>query len=184
MNDREEYVLALLDGVRSGARMAFFQLCECYRPLIASQVDLFSVSATFREEMVGDAILALYRAALTYREGEGVTFGLYARICIKNALISAFRKEEAHAHLSLDELAARLADEGAEAPDARLLLKEEAGDIYRVALSCLSGYEMRVFHLYVGGATQREIAHTLGRSEKSVANAIGRMLKKLRARLN
>ncbi len=184
MNDKEEYVLSLLGGVRSGARAAFFDLCECYRPLITSQVNLFSVDGAFRDEMVEEAILALYRAALKYRAGEGVTFGLFARICIKNALISAYRKEETHAHLSLDELAAQLADEGMEAPDARLLLKEEAGDIYKLALSCLSGYEMRVFHMYIGGASVGEIALSLGRTEKSVANAIGRMLKKLRAGLN
>lgn len=183
MNVKEETVLALLDGVRSGARTAFFDLCECYRPLILSQVGLFSEPGGMWDEMMGDAILALYRAALRYRPGSGVTFGLYARICIRNALISAYRKAAAHAHLSLEELSSRLTDEGVEAPDAHLIDKEEVGDLYRAALSCLSGYELRVFHSYIGGETPSEIARTLGRSEKSVANAIGRMLRKLRAEL-
>ncbi len=184
MNGKEEQVLSLIEGVRSGARMAFFNLCECYRPLIVSQVNLFCEGGSMWDEMVEDAILALYRAALKYRAGEGVTFGLYARICIKNALISAFRKQESRAHLSLEDIASQLADEGAESPDVHMIIKEEVGDLYRVALSCLSGYEMRVFLSYVGGREPREIARSLGKSEKSVANAIGRMLKKLRARLN
>ena len=68
-------------------------------------------------------------------------------------------------------------------PAGRLIMAEETGDLYRAALSCLSEYELHIFLLYIRGEAPRRIASEVGRTEKSVSNAIGRMLRKLRGQL-
>lgn len=44
------------------------------------------------EDLRQCAALALFKAAQTYDEGKEVSFGLYAKICVNNALISTLRK--------------------------------------------------------------------------------------------
>ena len=183
MNDREEKVLGLIAGVRAGQRTAFSDLLSDFRPLLISQVNRFSGDAALRDELLQDATLALYRAALRFRREEGVSFGTFARVCIANALTSAYRKIKAAAVSSLEELLPYMEDTG-EDPERCVITAEETSELYRAAKACLSEYEIRVFLLYIRGYTPRQIAPEVGRTEKSVSNAIGRMLTKLRARLN
>ena len=182
MNDKQEQVVALIAAIRAGDRTAFSGLLTMYRPLIVSQVGRFFSEGPEWDELYQDATLALYRAALCYREGEGVTFGSFARACIRNALVSAYRKLRAAAHIPIDGLLPQL-EAVEEGPEYRMILAEETSGLYRAALACLSEYEMRIFLRYIRGATPREIAPEVGRTEKSVSNAIGRMLVKLRGRL-
>lgn len=183
MNDKEEKVLGLIAGVRAGQRTAFSDLLLAYRPLLISQVSGFASEGALWDELFQDATLALYRAALRYRKEEGVAFGAFARVCIANALTSAYRKRRAAAVSSIEELLPYIEDAG-EDPERRVIAAEESIDLYRAAKDCLSEYEIRVFLLYIRGYTPRKIAPEVGRTEKSVSNAISRMLKKLRARLN
>ena len=189
MDIKEEKILLMVADVQSGDRSAFSALLSMYRPLLHARISRFLPSDTERDELYQDASLALYRAALRYRDGMGVTFGAYARVCVDNALISAYRKARADSGLcSLDALREAgdepLAFEGEVAdPALSLIAREEASDLYRAALSCLSRYEAQVFLSYIRGYASHEIAPAVGRSEKSVANAISRALSKLRAQL-
>ena len=188
MNYTEETVLTLVRAVRSGDRSAFSELLSAYRPLILSQVARFS-DVCDRDELLQDASLALYRAAFSYRAEAGVTFGVFARVCIGNALVSVCRRARTEAGLfSLEEIretgAMPMLEADGEDPESRLIAREETADLYRAAKDCLSPYEMAVFIRYVRGYTPRQIAPEVARSEKSVSNAIGRILGKLRARLS
>ena len=189
MDIKEEKVLMLIADVQSGDRSAFSDLLSMYRPLLYARISRFLPSDTERDELYQDASLALYRAALCYRKEAGVTFGAFARVCVDNALVSAYRKASAaRGVFSLDAMREAgdeplLSDEAAPDPSHSLIEREEASGLYRMALSCLSGYEAQVFLSYIRGYAPQEIASALGRSEKSVANAIGRALSKLRAQL-
>ena len=183
MTENEEGVLSLIKAVRAGERTAFTDLLAMYRPLVSAQVSRFSQAGPLKEELLQDATLALYRAALCYRKEKGVSFGAFARTCVANALVSAYRKSRSTSVASIEEILPFMEGEG-EDPLVRVIAQEETGDLYRAALACLSAYELRVFLLYIRGYTPRQIAPEVGRTEKSVSNAIGRMLQKLRAQLN
>ncbi len=181
MEHTEERVLQLVSATREGDLAAFSTLLTIYRPLILSQVAAFSASAE-EEDLEQDASLALYRAALSYRATGAVTFGAFAKVCIRHALISARRRARPEAvDLPLPEepVAAELTE-----PAELLIQREEVTDLYRAACECLSAYEIRVFLMYIRGYTPKQIAPCLGKTEKSVSNAIARMLAKLRARFS
>lgn len=189
MDIKEEKVLVLIADVQSGDQSAFSALLSMYRPLLCARISRFSPSDTERDELYQDASMALYRAALCYRADTGVSFGAFARVCVDNALISAYRKASSERGVcSLDALQESgdeplLLDGGAADPSHNLIEREAASDLYRMAISCLSRYELQVFLSYIRGYATCEIASAIGRSEKSVANAISRALAKLRAQL-
>ena len=185
MANREVEVTALLTAVKGGDNVAFAELLDMYRPMLTSRVRLFTDDGVEGKELFQEATLALYRAALSYREGRGVTFGAFARVCVANALVSARRRSRSAALLSLDQLceegAAPIAEVGDVAED--LITREEIAELCRVARATLSKYEMQVFLPYINGDSTRKIAEMVGKDEKSVANAIARALSKLRTQL-
>ncbi len=187
MNERNEKDLASLAAVRAGDSQACADLFDAYRPLTESMV-AFVLSRVMADEaeVRSEGEFALYRAAMTYDlEQTTMTFGLYAKICMKNHLTSRFlRHRTSPSPVSLDELAGNggcddLVSEDMDAVEGEERLLALHGKIKEV----LSTYELTVFHLWLEDYSAREIASRVGRDEKSVTNAISRSLLKIRRAL-
>ena len=91
----------LLHAVCEGDQDAFEVLLVQYRPLIDRSVSRFGgklYSEESREDMRQEAMAAFYDAIRSYRtDQEKVEFGLYAKVCIGNRLISHLRREQKQA---------------------------------------------------------------------------------------
>ncbi len=195
----------LLVGVRRKDVGAFECLAEQYRSLTEAAVRRFAPSFGISGEAGAEepvyalddlrqyASMALYRAAETYSpddKGEKVSFGLYAKVCVQNAMITELRKyrrelkrrtvrEEVHQnHGERDKNRRR-----AEDPLCRIVSDESMRGMLEDFRSALSGYEQEVFEQYIIGKSVTEIAERLGKDAKSVSNAIYRMKVKIRGLL-
>jgi RNA polymerase sporulation-specific sigma factor len=189
VRQEDEEVAELLSLIRVGRADAFPRLVQVYHPLLLSRVAAFSLEGDAADDAYSEATLALYRAALRYREGAGVTFGLYAKICIDNALKTGYKKSrhgtsasDGRVNLvSLDDVSA---SELAADFSAPLLEKEAFSALVSRLMAALSSYEKTVFTLYyINGIAVSEVAKQLGKEEKSVKNAISRIVIKLRKEL-
>jgi len=169
----------LLTEVRAGNESAFSKLVSLYQPLLLDKSLRFSCGdESKKEDAYQEACLALHRAALTYDETKEATFGLYARVCVVNALRSQYRREAtAPDTVPLDEelLLADSFDELEEQENFERLLARINAE--------LSVYERKVFALYIDDVSVSEIAEMLGKDEKSIRNAITRIKVKLREKL-
>lgn len=163
---------------------AFSALMERYLSLIEKTVDRFAGevrTAADREDLRQEALLSFYGAAMSYDLSQSrVTFGLYAQICMTNRLISCARRMN-----RADEEEPIPTDYPADAPTADPSVSVVAGErlarTYAVLRRVLSPFEFRVWECYLGGSTAKEIAELLGREEKAITNAIGRIRRKIRA---
>ena len=111
-----------------------------------------------------------------------MTFGLYARICVRNALISFHRRRAMPAGISLCSIDSLLLPDERE-PVGTLVEAERLSELIREIEARLSSYEMRVLALLIEGEKNAQIARMVGKSEKSVANAVFRIQSKLRKML-
>lgn len=172
-------VSSLLLFVRANNNLAFEELAARYSPLINKVISELDTPGARHDEAVSEGYMALYRAAMSYDiENNGVTFGLYAKICIWRRLCDFFGREmrEEARLLELDECSLP-ANSGTE---MGIILKENMKRYLKLARTFLSDYEYRVFRLYLCGMTTKEIAEALDASPKSVDNAKHRMMKHLR----
>jgi RNA polymerase sporulation-specific sigma factor len=177
---------ALLESARLGSDDAFAALCERYTPMLSKLVDRFSLDLCEADvsELKQEARIAFFRAVGSYAlENGAVTFGLYARVCVRNALVSHYRARKRQIPVcSFDELDEVLLS-NSEEPSEPLIAAEAAEGIYRKIGAVLSPYERSVFDMYIEGESIRSMAKKLKKSEKSVSNAVYRILSKLRAAL-
>ena len=190
-NAKEAEVKRLLALIKEGDSEAFSTLCGIYAPLIEGMTRRFAPSMGITETTIGtgglgmeelrqDASMSLYKAALRYdpddeQKGKAVSFGLYAKICIRNALISVFRRAKREERKWERE---QKTSEKEDTSDKTL--PEEAIEPFA---EVLSPFEYTVFALYITGKPPREISAEVGKSEKSVSNAIYRSKTKIKGML-
>lgn len=177
-----------IEKVKEGDQTAFLELLEKYKPLLHSQVSKFTnddLTMALYEDLLQEATLAFYNAILNYDNSQSdVEFGLYARICVYNALVSQMRVISRRKIEELTEPDSCTFDVPDSFDPARNIVEEESiRDIYSVIKQNLSDYEYSIWRSYMLGKTAREIAEKLGKDEKSVANAVFRIRRKLRALL-
>lgn len=190
----ETETLDLLKRISDGDGFAFSELSSKYKTLTesaslraAKSLEASGLStADCIEDLRQEAQLALYRAALRYdREGMAgkVTFGLFAKVCVRNAMISQIRKAAAKRRRHEKAVSAAeelMAADGIDETSERVLSNMELERILEKSGSTLSDMECAVLMLYLQGKSNVEIAHQMGRSAKSVSNAIYRMKVKLK----
>ena len=178
-------VVGLIKSFRGGDQSAFKELVEKYDPLIDSLVSKFfdsDIEGLSRDDLRQEAILRFYNSILTYDTDQcEVEFGLYAKICISNALISQLRLQKKRTAEHLTELQDTFFFvNDSEDPSDRILEEERIKSLYSLIRKNLSPYEYRIWQLYMSGHTAKDICIVVESDERSVANAIYRIRKKLK----
>ena len=190
MNENDNKLTFLLKKLQQGDKSVFSAVEQDFSPLINSLIAKYA-QGTDELEIMQEARLALYNAAMSYDlTQKKVSFGLYAKICISNALISDARKRSKNKGqvFSLDEIeecgsySTYFPEENYDL-SKHLIDNEDAEYLYKKAVLVLSPYEAKVFELYIKGFTTSQIAQTLDKTEKSVSNALYRMKVKIRGLL-
>ena len=175
MDKNTESIRELLLAVQKDAPEAFTTLTEQYRPLLLSMAESFLGSmppdTLALEDLVQEATIALYKAACRYDLGQSkVTFGLYAKICIRNHLVSTLRRQIRFAKKNR--------------PPAQMSSSEGETVKWNSVAEQLSGlltrYEEQVLALRLQNYSYKEIADKLSADPKSVDNALYRIRRKLR----
>lgn len=182
-----EELVKIIGSVRAGDMFAFEQLSRKYRPLLVSTVNVTMtvgtacLSESDRDDLMQEALLALYKAACSYNENNNVRFGLYAKFCIRNGVINAAEKLSRQ-NISIAEIEPVFEDtaDTDATPEEYLIANEKAEEIQAFMEKELTAYERKVFLLHLAQHTYAEIADIVGRDIKSVANAITRVRAKLR----
>ena len=180
LKNRELSELITLISRADTADDAFAELVARYMPLLKSRVLRYVQQSVDVSEAMQEAQIALHSAAVTYDPDRcnGVTFGLYADICIANKLRSMLRQR---ARVSEKEslVDTERVTSGVDV-ESFIATRAMCERVMSIARTQLSEYEFEVFRLTFERYTTRDIAARLGRSAKSVDNAKHRISKNLR----
>ncbi len=177
----------LIDEYRRDNELAFDRLAELYRPMLLAAVASYGdalAEVYDADDLMQYALIALSKAALTYNASQSkVSFGLYAKVCVNNSMISRARfAARRSVNLLPIENFLSLADT-ADVSDG-VVDHESAQALENLMTENLSKLEYDVLLLYASGLSSAEIAERLSRAQRSVDNAIFRARKKLKSVLN
>lgn len=178
----------LIDLVVSGDSNAFSALVEKYSPMLKKILSAYTTEDMSKEDIEDlgqEELIAFYRAVLNFdREQEDVEFGLYAKVCITNSMISykrAMAKKSKESLIGDEEMNSILDPDG---EVSRMIeIRESERELGAQIEKSLSEYENEVWSYYVNGYSSRQIAQELNSNEKSIDNAIFRIRKKLKTLL-
>ena len=174
-------IIELILQVRAGDSNAFSQMCEQYSNLLDGVSQKYASACNdtnLKEDFLQEAKMAFYNAAMRYNiEESKVTFGAYAKVCVRNRLISCIRKLNSQKR----RMGEGTAEDGGSWSLQDTVVRRELGEkLISVADGILSKYEKRIFSLYLEGRKAKEISRIVARNERSVNNAIYRIRLKLK----
>ena len=172
----------LILAAKSGDESAFSELCQVYKPLIENMTSRYiarlSAIIQDKDDLRQEATVAFYRAVTTYDlTQDKVSFGLYAKICINNRMISLMRRANKK---SMPKTVSQKKEKGRKIGGRVLDLSE----LLSVSDRILSKREKLVFGYYIEGKSYKEISQLLHMSEKSVDNALFRAKSKIKLHYN
>ena len=157
---------------------AFDQLVQRYTPMIRKVISGFEATGYDTDELFAECCVALHIAAQRYDlQQDEVTFGLYARICVRNRILDMLRRADSEQTVSELDVE-QMTDE--DSVEERLADREIFDRLLVSARNLLSDYEYRVLLLHIQGYKTSAIAAMLDRSAKSVDNAKFRLFRRLR----
>ena len=186
--NRNYEVEKLIDLVISGDSDAFSALVEKYNPMLKKILNSYTTEEMSKEDVEDlgqEELIAFYRAIISFdAEQKNVEFGLYAKICVTNSMISYKRAAAKKSNESLigDEEINSITDPDGEIPKF-FEMRESERELGEQIEKTLSEYENEVWSYYVNGYSSKEIATKLSSSEKSIDNAIFRIRRKLKTLL-
>lgn len=147
------------------------------------------------DDLRQEARIGLLKAIRDYHPGHNAAFKTFANLCITRQILTSVKNANRRKHGVLstaesldapaygDETARTLwetvADTRSENPESAYLRRALLDSVSRRMPQLLSHLELQVLLAYVRGETYQEIARRLGRSPKSIDNAIQRAKQKL-----
>ena len=196
--DYKEYSDELLVRMaRDGDEKAEDFLLKKYKDFVRSKARAYFLVGGDSDDLIQEGMIGLYNAIGHYDESIASAFMAYAAICINNKLISAVSADGRQKNAPLNgyvSIYSSITDEtGEEAslsdvlpdteninPEAIILNEEQEKLTINRLLGKLSALEKEILSYYMEGMSYSEIAKLIGKTEKSVDNAIQRIRLKMR----
>ncbi|MCR5215172.1 MAG: sigma-70 family RNA polymerase sigma factor [Eubacterium sp.] len=182
----------LIKLTRLGDKDAEEYLLMKYKSFVNNEVrTMFLVGAEI-EDLAQEGMIGLFLAIRDYDIESKASFSTFAYTCIRNKCRSAIAAANRMKHSPLNNYISFfyndddsnemeiVSDEGMNDPEFIVIRQEKLEKMYEDLEMKLSPMEKKVVSLYLEGMTRREIADKIGKSEKSIDNALTRIHNKLK----
>lgn len=151
----------------------FRQVRVCARPYFLAGGD--------SEDLIQEAMFGLLKAIREFDPKHDARFKTFAEVCIRNRIRSAVTNAARSKHAPLNDsvpFESPMLGSGASPEELYISREEEAERLTRLG-ERLSSLEREVLKLFLLGLSYQEISEQVGRSIKSVDNAVQRIRRKV-----
>lgn len=192
----------LIKRVRAGDDRAVDILMEKYKGLVRHRAKSMYILGGDSDDLIQEGMIGLFKAIRDYDPGRDASFQTFAQLCTTRQMYSAVTSYGRKKHqplntaVSLNMEVPKSGSDGSEDnsmplmdtvaasadsdPEEYLIERESLEQLEEKIETELSPFEKQVLELHLTGMGYVEIAHVLGRDEKSTDNALQRIRKKLR----
>lgn len=178
-----------------GNRRAEEVLVTRYHRLVRACARPYFLTGGDSEDLIQEGMVGLIHAVREYDESKAASFHTFAEVCIRNKLFSVLRAASCDKHTPLNQsipldipffdsnsYSQVASDLVASSPEDLLIHREYMESLLSGVRKQLSEFEAKILGYYLDGYSCQEIAAFVGRSLKSVDNAVQRVRRKISAR--
>ena len=175
-------------GAAQGCSHAEAELVRRYGWLVRACARPLFLAGGDSEDLIQEGFLGLLTAIRSFDSERDAAFRTFAEICIRSRLHTAVRAAQGGKHAPLNHSVSYeppLFDgtnaylfSSAESPEDVVIGREELKERLEALKGRLSKFEAQILPPYLNGLSCGEIAQRVGRSQKSVDNAIQRIRRK------
>ena len=183
---------ALCAMAASGNRLAEETLVTRYHRFVRTCARPFFLAGGDSEDLTQEGMVGLIRAVREYDASKEASFRTFAETCIRNRLYSVLRAAARDKHKALNQSVSLDTPEfdshsytsgtnnlAQRNPEDFLIDREHTAALLSGVRKQLSEFEAKILGYYLDGLSCREIALEVGKSAKSVDNAVQRIRRKV-----
>jgi RNA polymerase sporulation-specific sigma factor len=186
---------AVAELARGNDGDALEYLLNKYKNFVRAKARSYFLIGADREDIVQEGMIGLYKAVRDFRSSKLASFRAFAELCVTRQIITAIKTATRQKHRPLnsyvslnkpayDEESDRMlidviSNSKISNPEDIFIGREDFTSIETKMSKILSPLEMQVLRKYIDGKSYFEVADELGRSVKSVDNALQRVKNKL-----
>ena len=181
MRDKHQYSdETLCTLAASGDRIAEEVLVLRYNRLVRICARPYFLTGGDSEDLIQEAMFGLLKAIREFDSERDASFRTFAEVCIRNRIRSVITAAARGKHAPLNNsIPMEALPDMISGPEESLIDREEDSERLRRLEDRLSSLEKSILSLYLAGLTYDEIGRQLGRSSKSVDNAVQRIRRKV-----
>ena len=182
----------LIEKLRQGEDDITDYILEKYKPLVRKKTNAMYLIGGETEDLIQEGMIGLFKAIRDYKPDKDASFYHFAELCINRQLYSALEASNRKKHQPLNSYISLSEQEHPDAVAAELLVDKESGpeqtvieqevwEEYKKRLAQnLPRMENQVLQYYLDGNHYIQIAEMMGKSPKSIDNALQRIRQKIR----
>ena len=191
LKDEELVIMA-----HEGSTTAEEFLIRKYKGLARVKAQQYFIVGADNDDVMQEGMIGIFEAIRDYDVDSEASFRTFAELCVTRQIISAIKRANRKKHQILNDSLSlnsedKNADDAGDAllehiaagegvdPESLTLMNEVTSYLKADGLDVLSPFENKVWTEMRRGLTYREIAEALGKTPKSVDNAIQRIKKKI-----
>ena len=178
----------LIFRLRQGETDISDYLMEKYKEFVRKKARTMFLIGGETDDLIQEGMIGLFKAIQNYQSDRDTSFQTFANLCIDRQLCSAVQYSNRQKHLPLNSYVS-LSDENesehlegswSEDPETIMIDQESVRNLELEIAKALSPMENKVLNYYLRGYGYVKIAEIMGKSPKSIDNALQRIRGKVR----
>lgn len=184
----------LIGRLRGGELPIMDYILAKYKPVVRKKANAMYLIGGETEDLIQEGMIGLFKAIRDFREDKESSFFTFAGLCISRQLYSAARASNRKKHVPLNTyvsfdasagedgkpLSETLTADIMENPEQIVIAQENIRVFFEDLKRCLSVFEIEVLNEYLTGENYRQIAEKMGKSPKTIDNALSRIKIKIK----
>ena len=187
----DEELIEMYRGSREHTGISDY-LIEKYKNLVRKKARAMYLIGAETDDLIQEGMIGLFKAVQDYQPDKEASFQTFARICIDRQVYSAIQSSRRQKHQPLNSYVSlsengeetEFVDVQAEDPETIIIDRENTENLQVQIKENLSVMENKVLECYLEGNDYNRIAQLLGKTPKSIDNALRRIRTKIRRQID
>lgn len=185
----------LIQELREGNTEVVDYIMEKYKNMVRKKAKAMYILGGENDDLIQEGMIGLFKAVRDYNSGSEASFATFAELCVARQMYSAIEASKRKKHIPLNSyvsiyetgtgevdgngtplpLVDTMEAEQESNPETLILGREQIEQLKDSLESCLSSLENEVFYLHLQGNDYQTIAKIMGKSPKTIDNALQRI---------
>ena len=183
----------LIFRFKNGESEILDYLMEKYKNMVRKKARTMFLIGGENDDLIQEGMIGLFRAVRDYQPDKDASFQTFAGICVDRQIYNAIQSSNRQKHQPLNsyislseqdgENEEHLGDAWVENPESIIIDQENVQSLEQEITTTLSPMENQVLEYYLAGNGYGEIAQIMGKTPKSIDNALQRIRTKIKEQL-
>ena len=178
----------LIEKLRQGEPEVMDYLIDKYKSMVRQKARVLYLVGGEQDDLIQEGMIGLFKAVRDYHAGKDASFHTFAQLCVDRQMYHAIQSSNRQKHQPLNSYVSMSSEEWEnevrtmlqQSPENIVIAQENAVHLENEIRNQLSKFENQVLDMYLDGDNYLTIADKMGKTPKSIDNALQRIRMKVK----